>query len=198
MPKKQAWCKTFAIDTSPEGLSRPGYLFFKQCARSSPHSTRLPSTLLGSLLIATQLLLNACGGGAAGGGGQQGPPPGPPPSFALVLSGSTLALSAGTSGTITVSVNGANGFNSTVGVSLSNLPAGVTYSPSNINITPSQPQQVSLTAPPYMSASTSAVTVGGTSGLLSSNASLTLQIGAYAGDVSLTRTRYVRTDSAYP
>jgi hypothetical protein len=141
------------------------------------------------------MVLAGCGGGGATSGGGTPPPPG---SFSLSLSSTTLNISAANSGSVTVNVIGSDGFNSTVSVNLANLPTNVTISPSSVNLTAGQSQQFTFTAASYASTSDSSVSIEASSGNVSHKVALDLQVSAYAGNVALSRTRYVRTDAVLP
>lgn len=148
------------------------------------------------LIIAVLVTLGGCGGGVSntGGGGIQ-PPTG---SFSLSLSSPTLNISAATSGSVTVSVIGSNGFNSTVTLIPSNPPTGVTVSPTSARITAGQSQQFTFTAVSYASPSDSSISIMGSFGNESHELGLDLQVTPYAGNIALSRTRYVRTDAVEP
>lgn len=96
-------------------------------------------------LVPLSLVL-ACGGG---GSSQPPPPPPPVPDFTLNVSPvSASAVVGNTSSTVTISVTPKNGFNSTVTVTLSGLPARVTSSPSlPWTIQPGSSQAVSFSVP---------------------------------------------------
>src|SRR5271157_998606 len=126
------------------------------------------------ILIAVSVNLVGCGGGGqSGGGGQQSPP-----DFSLSLSSNSLSLTAGTSASVTVSVNGTNGFASAVTLQISGLPTGVTYSPSTPQVNPGSSLQVTFTAAARSAASQENVTVTGITGNLSYGAPLNLTVTA--------------------
>jgi hypothetical protein len=151
-------------------------------------------------MVTGAALLAGCGGGGnSGGGGTTGATPPPAvPSFTLSLSSSTLEVSGGTSGSVTVSVSGSNGFNSGVNITLSGLPSGVTVSPSSVDLSAGGSQQFTFTAASYVAPSTSSVYVTGFSGSGSDKLPLSLQVALYVGNTALTRTSYVRTDAVQP
>src|ERR1700722_546092 len=122
------------------------------------------------ILIAVFVILVGCGGGGqSGGGGQQFLP-----DFSLSLSSNSLSLTPGTSASVTVSVNGTNGFASAVTLQISGLPTGVTYSPSTPQVNPGSSLQLTFTAAASSVSSQASVTVTGTSGNLSHGAPLNL------------------------
>lgn len=107
-----------------------------------------------------------------------------------------MTLAAGSSTTITVSVNASNGFASAVTISLKGLPAGVTVSPATPQVTAGNPQELTFTSATYVNFSPESVTLSGDSSNTSHSISLSLQVTPFAGNTSLPRTGYVRTDSA--
>jgi len=126
------------------------------------------------ILIAVFVILVGCGGGGqSGGGGQQFLP-----DFSLSLSSNSLSLTPGTSASVTVSVNGTNGFASAVTLQISALPTGVTYSPSTPQVNPGSSLQLTFTAAASSASSQASVTVTGTSGNLSHGAPLNLTVTA--------------------
>lgn len=152
--------------------------------------------LIALLLLLFVIACSGCGGGGStGSGGGNNPPP---PSFSLSLSNSSLYISAANPGSTIVSLSGSNGFNSSVSISLQNLPSGVTASPSTANLLPGQSQQFTLTASASASGSTSSVSVAGISGGESQQSYIYLDVVADTANVALTRTRYVRTDAVLP
>jgi hypothetical protein len=76
-------------------------------------------------LASVALALAACNGDG---------PSGPPPAITIALSGTTLTVPQGQSGTVTVSVGRLNGFASAVTLSLEGAPAGVTgaFNPASV------------------------------------------------------------------
>jgi Pro-kumamolisin, activation domain len=89
----------------------------------------------------------------------------PEPDFSLSLSAPSVAVPQGGSQSSTVTVNGLNGFNSPVALSVSGLPAGVTAS--FIPASPTSPGTLTLTAAPTAAAGSGTITITGTSGGLS-------------------------------
>ncbi len=167
-------------------------------------SVRLPS-FLGKVvaLLAVAMLAGyvcGCGGGGGTSGGGGGGGGGQPQDFSLSVSSSSLAITGGGSASFNASVSGVNGFASTVSLSISGLPAGVTASPANLLVTPGTPLQITLTAAATVAATSASLTVSGVSGTLSHSAQLSLTVNALAGSPLISRTRYVRTDSVteYP
>jgi len=147
------------------------------------------------LPIAGLALVTACGGGSPVSGG--GNPP-PASDFAVSVSSSSLDVGAGSSETITISVSGSNGFNSKVNISFSNLPPLLTISPPNIAIGVGESQLFTFAAASYASASSSSITIMGTSQGRVHQADLAVQVIPYSGNIALSRTRYVRTDAVLP
>ncbi len=88
----------------------------------------------------------------------------PPPTFALSASPSSLTVTQGASGASTITVTPQNGFNGSVSLSASGLPAGVTasFNPSSTTST----STLTLTASSTATTGTASVTITGTSGSL--------------------------------
>ena len=141
-----------------------------------------------------------CGGGGAGSSGGGGGGGTQPQDFTLSVSPSSVTVTGGGSTTFTASVTALNGFASTVSLSISSLPSGVTISPSSPQVTPGTPLQITVAAASSVSASTENLTVTGVSGTLSHSATLGLTVNAKVVVPSLSRTRYVRTNmvTEYP
>jgi hypothetical protein len=124
------------------------------------------------ILIVVSMNLAGCGGsGESGGEGHQSAP-----DFSLSLSSASLSLTAGSSASITVAVNGTNGFASAVTLQISGLPTGVTYSPTTPQVNPGSSSQITFTAASDSAASQEKVTVTGISGSLSHGAPLNLTV----------------------
>src|SRR5665213_3679959 len=99
--------------------------------------------------------------------------------FSLTATPATVALTAGVdSPQISATTTGLNGFNSSVAVVLSGLPAGITAKPASFVLNPGASQAITLTAAPTASASSSTITLTGTSGLLSHTTTFTLKVAA--------------------
>jgi hypothetical protein len=105
-------------------------------------------------------------------------PPPPAPDFSVSVLPSTVSTQMGTTSTpVTVSVTGLNGFSGSVSVNITGLPAGFACSPScPVMINANASAQVSFTVPANASTGNLALTVQGTSGTLSHNAPLTLDV----------------------
>ena len=129
----------------------------------------------GASLIA--FLLAACGSG-----GSNPPPsfsPAPPaPDFSLSVSSGSISVEQGaTSGAVTVTVNPINGFTGSVSIAVEGLPAGVTSSPASpFSVAAGQSQQVTFSTSTSVVDGSYALTLRGTSGALSFNATLTLTV----------------------
>jgi len=133
--------------------------------------------LLVCTVSALALLLTSCGGGTG-----TTPPPPPQQSFTLSAVPSSVLVSEGTtSATVTVSVQGVNGFQGTVSVNLNGLPSQVTPSvafPVSINAGGSQTVQFSVAG--SVPRGNYSLTFAGTSGTLSGNASLAVTVSGAA------------------
>ena len=97
-----------------------------------------------------------------------------------------------------MTVTGLNGFDSSVSITPSNLPANVSVSPSSASVPTGFSQQFTFTAASYVTAANSSVSVMGSTGYESNQVPLSLQVTAYTGNIALSRTRYVRTDAVEP
>jgi hypothetical protein len=99
--------------------------------------------------------------------------------FTLTATPSTLALTQGTSGQVTLSGTAIDGFSGTIAVAVNGLPTGVTASPTTISVTPNTPVVVTLTAASDAPVTGPvAVSFVGTSGILSSSTSVALTVVA--------------------
>ena len=87
-----------------------------------------------------------------------------PPSFSLSATPASVSVNAGASGTSIIAITALNGFNNSVALVASGLPAGVTAS---FGPTASGTRAVTFTVAGTASASTSMVTITGTSGAAS-------------------------------
>lgn len=163
-------------------------MYLKKTARDSRRFF-VSSFAVYALMLAATSVLCGCGGG----GGQPAPPT---PDFSLSLSNSSVAVAANGSATVTVSATALNGFDSTVGIAITGLPSGVTITPVNPQVAAGQSVKLTFTAASYLSASTTPLTVTGSNYNLIHTANLSLSVTPYSGNISLPRTRYIRTDSA--
>jgi hypothetical protein len=108
--------------------------------------------------------------------------------FTLSATPASVALSAGgATQQVTVSSTAIHGDSALIAVTLSGLPAGVTASPSSVNMTPGATQTITLSAAATATASTGTITVTGTSGGPVHTATFTLNVAAMApADFTLT------------
>jgi len=141
-------------------------------------------------LFAAASAVSGCGGGSSsgGGGGRQ-----TAPDFTLSLSPGSLTIADGAAASITATVAGSNGFASAVRLQISGLPAGVTWSPTDAQVSPGSPLQITFAAAAKAAAGTENLTVTGTSGSLAHTVSLELTT---TPPPPTFRTRYTRTDAA--
>lgn len=137
---------------------------------------------------------NGTGAGTGGGTGGGGTIPPPTSDFALSVSPASLAISAGGSAPVNVTVTAVNGFPSSVFLQVTGLPPGVTVAPSTMSVTPGSSGQFTFTANASAPAAAVSVTVTGGDGDETHSASLNLTIQGKPLDLN-TRTRYVRTDA---
>jgi hypothetical protein len=100
------------------------------------------------------------------------------PDFTLSASPTSLSVTQGSSGSTTITVNPTNGFNGSVSLSASGLPAGVTasFNPASTTGTSS----LTLTASSTATTGTATVTITGASGSLSHTTTVTLTVNAAA------------------
>lgn len=145
------------------------------------------------LIAAAVINVAGCGSGGGGGGTSTGGGQ-PSPDFSIALSPASLTVSAGGSATTTVSVNGANGFNSPVTLTITGLPTGITFSPSTPQATPASSAQITFTAASSAVGTSINLTITGSSGSLIHTTQLAVTVKVPSTYSS--RTRYRRTDSA--
>jgi hypothetical protein len=133
------------------------------------------------------------------GGGTSAPPP-PAGDFTISANPTSLVVDGGASQTVTVSIAAVNAFATSVNISVSGLPAGVTASPSTFSLTPGSgaQQKVTFAAGASAQTATATLTFQGVSGSLSHSAqvSLSVVLPVTAAHAPI-RTRYLRTDSYY-
>ncbi|HLJ85413.1 MAG TPA: alkaline phosphatase family protein [Candidatus Angelobacter sp.] len=98
------------------------------------------------------------------------------PSFTLSASPATLTVVQGNSGTSTITVNPANGFNGSVSLAASGLPTGVTASFNPASTTGTSTLTLSASSTATTGAAT--VTITGTSGSLTQTTTISLTISA--------------------
>jgi len=139
-------------------------------------------------------LLSGCNGGA-----KQStaiPAPATPADFSLVLSSTSITIpQGGVSQPLTLSVNPANNFASSVQITLANLPAGVTSNPASpFAIAAGAKTSVIFGASATSAPGASTITAQATSGSLSHSATVALSIQKSV-IANLARSTYARTDS---
>jgi hypothetical protein len=103
----------------------------------------------------------------------------PAPSFTLSSSVSSISVHAGASATATIQITMQTGFTGSVSLSLSGLPAGVTGSFSTVS--PSGASILTLTAGREAAPGTSAISIQGVSGTLTSQVRLSLRVSGIPG-----------------
>ena len=136
-----------------------------------------------ALWFCTSVLAILCLTGCGGGSGQpaqdqsQNPPP-PQADFTLAVSANAVFVPIGAGkGSQQVSVQAVNGFNQSVSISFSGLPNGVSTSPAlPLQLSPGSNQKITLTAASGMTPSVANISVQGTAGTLSHNASFSLSV----------------------
>ncbi|HTD23969.1 MAG TPA: discoidin domain-containing protein [Terriglobales bacterium] len=105
------------------------------------------------------------------------------PNFSLSATPGSLSISQGASGTSTITVNKLNGFNSSVALSASGLPSGVTASFNPASTTGTS--MLTLAASSTAATGTSTVTITGTSGSLTHSTTVSLTVHAAGGPVQV-------------
>ncbi|HEV3317102.1 MAG TPA: discoidin domain-containing protein [Candidatus Angelobacter sp.] len=105
------------------------------------------------------------------------------PDFSLSASPGSLTVPQGSNASSTVTVSPSNGFSSSVSLSASGLPSGVTasFNPSSTTGT----STVTLTASSTAATGTSTVTVTGTSGNLTHTTTISLTVNATSGNTAV-------------
>ncbi|WP_377324981.1 alkaline phosphatase family protein [Rhodanobacter terrae] len=103
------------------------------------------------------------------------------PDFGIVTSPTSVGVSQGSQSTDTVSVSGLNGFNSSVNLSVSGLPSGVTATFSPTSLVPPGTSTLTLSAGPTAAIGSATVTVTGVAGSLTHNSPIYLTVNAPAG-----------------
>ncbi|HZI58574.1 MAG TPA: hypothetical protein VFF39_17470 [Verrucomicrobiae bacterium] len=103
----------------------------------------------------------------------------PTPNFSLSASPSSVSVTQGSTASSTVTVTPSGGFTSSVSLSASGLPSGVTASFGTNPTTGSS--SVTFTASAIATTGTSSVTITGTSGTLSHTTSISLTVNASGG-----------------
>src|SRR6266403_4400746 len=153
--------------------------------------------LLHGVPMVVLLLTVGCAGCGGGSSSFTQPPPAPPAAdFSLGFSTTSVSILQGaTSSAVNISVNALNGFNGSVQVTLSALPAGVTSSPlSPFTVAAGAAVPLLIGAAANAASGNFTVSVQGTSGGLSHGTNLALTIQSAAGS-TLSRMAYARTDS---
>src|SRR5215469_357445 len=104
-----------------------------------------------------------------GGGGSSSPPAPPQPDFSLSASTSSLTTSiGGTTGAVTVTIKSSNGFNGSVSVSITGLPAGAATNPAGpLIVGAGSSQSFTVLTSDSTPTGNATVTLTGTSGSLS-------------------------------
>ena len=117
----------------------------------------------------TSFKFPSCGGG------------GGTPDFSVSVAPASLSVAQGGTGSATVTIASINGFASTVGLSASGLPSGVTASFAPLSVTPPATATVTFTAGTAATVGTASVTLTGTSGSTTHSATLSLTVTSTGG-----------------
>lgn len=137
--------------------------------------------------------LTGCGGGGSptgGGGGGGGSV-----DFAMTVQPAIVALTPGSSGSMTVSVSGTA---ASVSLSISGLPSGVSASPAQFNLASGAQQAITFTATATAPIASVNLTLNGSAGAVSHSANASLVVNsAQKLPHSPFRTSYLRTDTQW-
>lgn len=107
-----------------------------------------------------------------------------PGTFTLTATPATVALTAGSSATFSLTAVAANGFNQTIPITLAGLPTGVTAMPSSFSLTPGTAQKVTLSAASGATANAVTLTFTGSTGSTTGSTTVALNV-ALAPDFTL-------------
>jgi len=103
------------------------------------------------------------------------------PSFTLSASPSSLSVAQGSSGTSTITVTALNGFSSSVSLSASGLPTGVTAGFATNPVSPGGTSVLTLTVASSTATGTYTVTVSGSGGSVNESTTVSLTVTTPAG-----------------
>jgi outer membrane protein assembly factor BamB len=106
------------------------------------------------------------------------PPPPTPPDFGLSVAPTAQTITDGNANgaQVAVTATALNGFNSSVAVALTGLPAGVSATPATLTLTPGAAQNVTLTAASTAATGNATLSFTGVSGTLTHTATLALTV----------------------
>lgn len=138
------------------------------------------------------VLLTGCGGGGSSSNGGGG---GSVQDFSISVQPALVALTPGSSGTLTLSVSGTA---PSVSVTISGVPAGVVASPAQFSVNSGGQQAITFTAAATAPIASVNVTVSGRAGSVSHSTKAALLVNlAQKLPHGPFRTRYVRTDTVW-
>jgi Ricin-type beta-trefoil lectin domain./Phosphoesterase family. len=103
------------------------------------------------------------------------------PDFGITTSPTSIGVSQASQATDTVTLSSLNGFNSSVNLSISGLPSGVTATFSPTSLVPPSTSTLTLSAGPTAAIGSTTVTVTGVAGSLTHNSPIYLTVNAPAG-----------------
>jgi len=108
------------------------------------------------------------------------------PSFTISASPSSVTVNQGSSGTSTITTSVSGGFNSSISLSASGMPSGVTasFNPSSIAAPGSGSSTLTLSVSSSASAGTYSITITGTGGGLTETTSVSLTVNSGGGNPS--------------
>jgi hypothetical protein len=121
-----------------------------------------------------------------------------PADFTLTLQPTSVSLTTGSSASITVGLTGLNGFSSQASVAITGMPAGVTATPSEFNLSSGGQETVTISADSTATLGSTTLTVTATSGSLEHTGPIAVAvIFPPTSTYPPSRTRYVRTDAQW-
>jgi IPT/TIG domain len=165
-------CSTYTLFLVTLAIKSNDWLIIS--SRPEMNKSWLPGNLLVPLEIFLILLIAACGGGSA-----SNPPP---PSFTIEASPGSISVSQGSvSSPVKLTVVPANGFSGAVSVTATGLPSGLTSDPPlpiSIGAANGNTSSITLSAAAGAQTGSSTVAFTGSSGSLTSQAQLQLQVQA--------------------
>lgn len=101
-----------------------------------------------------------------------------PASFTLSATPAAVALTAGTSASVSLTAVTANGYSQAVPVTVTGLPAGVIATPSAFSLTPGTAQKITLSAASSATANTATLTFTGANGSTTGSTTVALNVAA--------------------
>ena len=143
-------------------------------------------------LLSLSVLLLACALIGCGGSGSKTQPSTQNQSdFSLAAAPASVTVNpGGAAQTVSVISTPVNGFTGNVAVTVGSLPAGVTATPSSISVTAGSQGEIKISASASAKPGTANISLTGTSGTLSHNASTALTVGSPVTTAALSATAF--------